>query len=205
MASRHGDCRPRWKGRRQGRPAFVALMLVLAGPAAADAAAARCLPITDDALRLACYDRALGRPASTAAPPSAGDPAEVQPPLSPAAAQQADSAAAAAPASRAAGEAKPATPAVADAFGKESVKVPVRPDQPKEPERIEARVVGAVDGPARGQLLVLDNGQRWQVIDDREFSVIANDPPVALWRNLIGSYWLRFEPSGPQLRVRRVK
>lgn len=177
-------------------------MLMLAGTASADAGAAGCLPIADDVARLACYDRALGRAASNVVPPSAGGPAEVQPPLSSAAA---GSAAAAASASRAAGEAKPATPAVADAFGKESVPAPVREGQPKEPERIEARVVGAVDGPARGQLLMLDNGQRWQVIDDREFSVIANDPPVALWRNLIGSYWLRFEPSGPQLRVRRVK
>jgi hypothetical protein len=180
-------------------------MLMLAGTAAADAGAARCLPIADDAARLACYDRALGRAASAAVPPSAGGPAEAQQSLSSAPPQQADSATAAAPASRAPSEAKPATPAVADAFGKESVPAPVRADQPKEPERIEARVVGAVDGPERGQLLLLDNGQRWQVIDDREFSVIANDPPVALWRNLIGSYWLRFEPSGPQLRVRRVK
>lgn len=180
-------------------------MLMLAGTASADAGATGCLPIADDAARLACYDRALGRAASTTVPPSADGPVEVQQQPSSAPPQQAGSAAAAAPAGRASGEAKPATPAVADAFGKESVPAPVREGQPKEPERIEARVVGAVDGPARGQLLLLDNGQRWQVIDDREFSVIANDPPVALWRNLIGSYWLRFEPSGPQLRVRRVK
>lgn len=205
MASRHGNRRPHRTGQRQGGLALVASVLLLAGPVSAESGAARCLPITDDAARLACYDRALGRAASTAVPPSAGSSAEVQPPLPSAAAQQADRAAVAVTASQALSEARPATPAVADAFGKESVPAPVRPDQPKEPERIEARVVGAVDGPARGQLLLLDNGQRWQVIDDREFSVIANDPPVALWRNLIGSYWLRFEPGGPQLRVRRVK
>lgn len=66
-------------------------------------------------------------------------------------------------------------------------------------------MVGRVDGIAKGQELLLDSGQRWASIDDREFDYVGDSPRVTLWRNLIGSYWLRVEPHGPQLRVRRVK
>lgn len=81
---------------------------------------------------------------------------------------------------------------------------PARPIE-KASDRIQARIVGVVDGLRAGQELELDNGQRWIIIDDRDFDLVAEQPQVTLWRNLIGSYWLRVEPRGAQVRVRRVK
>lgn len=189
----------------------VLLLLASASPGGARAATAdgqACVSIAADGERLACYDRAHGRhsPPQSVAPPPASTPA---PEPEPAEAASAPAAVAALPVPAAA----PMTPApvvappapAPDDFGRTAIPVVPPPAVAREPDRIEARLAGAVDGLAQGQELVLDNGQRWVVIDDRALDVVADRPAVTLWRNLIGSYWLRFEPRGPQLRVRRVK
>lgn len=173
----------------RGLTSAAVLLLAVAPTGIARAATAdgqSCVSIAADGERLACYDRAHGLhlpplPAAAPAAPALPVPALPEPP---------------APAML--------VPAPDD-FGKAAIPVAPPPAVAREPERIEARLAGAVDGLAQGQELVLDNGQRWVVIDDRAFDVVADRPAVTLWRNLIGSYWLRFEPRGPQLRVRRVK
>jgi len=161
-----------------------------------------CAAIAADRERLACYDRAHGRradaetvlPTAPAVPRSAAVdavavPVEPVPPV---------------PASPAPQPQRAVAPS-ADEFGKAAVPVAPPPPAEREPDRIQARLAGPIEGLALGQELLLDNGQRWVVIDDRALDMVADRPKVTLWRNLIGSYWLRFEPRGPQLRVRRVK
>lgn len=191
-----------------------ALSLAIVGEASAGPA--DCVPIADSAARLACYDRALGRSespvdarvsaAAEAAPAAASSKIEPAPsPAEQGASVAAAAATAAVPAASVSAAPRQGAAAPVDTFGKESLPAAPRAEREKEPERVLARVVGMIDGPARGQELLLDNGQRWQNIDDRDFSVVESNPQVTLWRNLIGSYWLRIEPRGPQMRVRRVK
>jgi hypothetical protein len=192
------------------RHSAVGLLVVLAAVSSGRLSAAPidCVGIGSDAERLACYDHAFGRlaiapadkPLSIAPPPVLPVPAPSAAAISvPPAASSTNDSVISVP--------QPAVSApTAESFGRASVPVePATPEAAKEPYRIVARVIGRVDGPARGQELLLDNGQRWRNIDDRELDHVGDNPQVTLWRNLIGSYWLRFEPRGPQLRVRRVK
>lgn len=192
------------------RHSAIGLLVVLAAVSSGRLSAAPidCVGIGSDAERLACYDHAFGRP--DIAP--ADKPLSIAPPPAPPVSSPSSAVIAAPSVASPSNDSvipapQPAVSAPAAAsFGKASVPVePAAPEAAKEPDRIEARVIGRVDGPARGQELRLDNGQRWRNIDDRELDYVGDNPQVTLWRNLIGSYWLRFEPRGPQLRVRRVK
>lgn len=193
----------RWK-RSLSSLACLAPMFAAAGSAvAADPAA--CVWIGVDSERLLCYDRALDRTKAIAGlsrAPSDSPPPTVDPDTAPVVIVPT-------PASDTtvsiAGAGTPTLSANVDAFGKEAVPAPTSRPVEKTSDRIQARIVGAVDGLRAGQELVLDNGQHWAVIDDRDFDLVAEQPQVTLWRNLIGSYWLRVEPRGAQVRVRRLK
>lgn len=192
MLSRHV-----FKSRRTGPRSCVLIVMLFNGAVLADGA--RCRSIPQDAERLACYDRVfdwanrdqpIGASSSSAARTEAPTTAPV--PFS------ADGARVP--------EQEPIAPtATVDEFGKGQLPAPQASVSSSEPNRVEAKVVGRIDGVTRGQAFLLDNGQRWISIDDRDFDVAGIDLPVSLRRNLIGSYWLRFETRGPQLRVRRVQ
>jgi hypothetical protein len=86
-------------------------------------------------------------------------------------------------------------------FGAEAVRKP----QTSELSVLSATVLGVVDGIRRDQILTLDNGQRWRVIDDKEIDLVANAPKARIERNLIGTYWMRLGERGPAFKVRRLQ
>ena len=185
-------------GRRLRHPLMPLLLSVGLLGAVLPAAAqdySQCRAISDDAARLRCFDDADRRPA--AAPPAVAGPSPALPALPAVSApppavpvQVPPPATAAAP---------PAAPV--ENFG--AIAIPKK--APEEPREITARLIGTLDGVYRGLVLPLDNGQRWTVIDDREFEYIGTDPSVKLDRNFIGSYWMKILGGGPRFRVRRVK
>jgi len=175
--------------------AFVIVCLAVA-QAAAGADLASCRSIADDRARLRCFDE-IDRAPSAVAVPAPPLPA---PPLPPAPTPADAAPAAATRTSRAPAAASAAVPPV-DSFG--AVALPKKP--PEEPKTITAKLMGAVDGVRRGQVLPLDNGQIWLVIDDREFEYLGSNPAVQLERNLIGSYWMRILDGGPRFKVRRTQ
>lgn len=156
------------------------LLPVLAdGPTSAEWST--CRTLVEDAARLACYDRL-----ATAVPPARPEAAAASQPALPAAAPAATLSAGA---------------AQAGDFGAEAVRRP----QADELSVLSATVLGAIDGIRRDQILKLDNGQRWRVIDDKEIDVVAEAPKARIERNLIGSYWMRLGERGPAFKVRRVQ
>lgn len=159
----------------------LVLSMVSAPQVAAADSMADCRSIADDAARLRCFDAAAS-PSPVAAPAATAEPPVVPP------------AVVSAPAAAAAPTAPEAD------FGSRALPKPV----PKEPERLQARLLGKLDGVFRGLTLPLDNGQAWLVIDDREFEFVGSNPQVELDRNLIGTYWMKIV-NGPRFKVRRVQ
>lgn len=148
---------------------------VAAADATPTAGLSACRAIADDAERLACYDRL----------------SELVSPL-PTASTPIPAAAAVA-----------ATPTIRrdEAFGAEAVRKPKSEEQ----TILSASVVGRVDGVRRDQVFRLDNGQRWRVLDDREFDYVAEQPSARIERNVIGTYWMKLGDQGPRFKVRRLQ
>lgn len=159
-----------------------AMLLAQPLPAAADSSAslAGCRAIGADSERLACYDR-LAEHTPTAATLIA--PRVTAPQLL-----------SSAPVTNAASE-------TGDSFGAEVV----RKLKSAEPRILKARVIGYVDSVSRDQILLLDNGQRWRVLSDKDFDYTADQPAATIERNLIGTYWMRLGDQGPAFKVRRVQ
>jgi hypothetical protein len=165
------------------------LAAAVLGTASPDALAAgdprSCVAIADDAARLACYDRALGRPAaSKPAPVAATAPA-------------ATVATAAAAASAAPAPAAPA-PAKKDPVGEfglsEEAKQAKDPAKAAEaaaaPASITARVV-SLRWRKYGEFVVtLDNAQVWAQIEPMPSAVVKVGDTVTIKKALFGSYTL---------------
>ena len=169
----------------------IAAVLGMGAAAGAEdigAAVDACRAETDDARRLACYDRAAGR--AKAHEPTAGPPAAAAP-------------AAAAPAAATAAPAKPA-----DDFGRER-QLAYEEDQ----KRAEAtRAVGELQSSIAGietridglMTFTLDNGQVWrQVRPDSRFSIRGGDA-IRIQPGSLGSFILS-GPTKKSTRVTRVK
>lgn len=152
------------------------------GPTSAQWSA--CRTLVEDAARLACYDRL-----ATAVQPARPEAVTATPPASPAV-----------PASAPAASVR-AGAAQAGDFGSEAVRKP----KAEELSVLSATVLGTVDGIRRDQILRLDNGQRWRVIDDKDIDFVSEAPKVRIERNLIGTYWMRLGERGPAFKVRRVQ
>jgi hypothetical protein len=169
----------------------IAIMLAMrtaAGAADIGAAIDACRAETDDARRLACYDRAAGRA-------KAAEPAALP--------QAASAPAAAAPVVAAAAAAKPE-----DDFGRER-QLAYEEDQKREEAtravgELQSSIVG-IEKRMDGLLtFTLDNGQVWrQVRPDSRFSIKDGDA-IRIQPGALGSFILS-GPTKKSTRVTRVK
>ncbi|HEY7873159.1 MAG TPA: hypothetical protein VIC31_10620 [Rudaea sp.] len=82
-----------------------------------------------------------------------------------------------------------ASPSPASATG---VKSPAAP----EAQRIESRIAGDFEGWHQGTVLVLDNGQRWEVRDDESVSSRLHSPKVVIEPGLLNGWTLTIEGVG---------
>ena len=72
-------------------------------------------------------------------------------------------------------------------------------------ERIQARLVGRFDGWTRGEVLTLDNGQRWQVLEGEFRPTRAIDAPaVTLNPGLMSGWYLQVQGQSPRAKVKRL-
>lgn len=78
------------------------------------------------------------------------------------------------------------------------------------PKRTPAQtVVAVVPGSSRawtqGQTLLLDNGQRWRVVDSGVyFPRPVSDPKVTIAPGFLGAWYLRLDDGTPPIKVQRV-
>lgn len=167
----------------------LAWLVLVARSATADPSLDRvraCMPQQNDAARLACYDKELGRtaaPAAAAAPsnPSAGHTASA---ASAAAAKSADFG---------------MTP---ELLHKQQVQAGVKPSPPP-PESLSARVA-KIGTYGNGLLLVtLDNGQVWEQQESGDAQLAVGDA-VKISRGMFGALWMD-GPSHRRTRVKRVR
>ena len=73
------------------------------------------------------------------------------------------------------------------------------------PEAVSGAVRGTVRGWSRGDVVVLDNGQRWRVTDGSlVLRKAAIDPKVTIAPGMLGAWYLQMEGQTPKLKVQRV-
>ena len=78
------------------------------------------------------------------------------------------------------------------------------------PKRSPAQtVIATVPGSSRawtqGQTLLLDNGQRWRVMDSGvNFPRAHTDPKVTIAPGMLGAWYLRMDDGTPPIKVQRV-
>lgn len=145
---------------------------------AAESGVAACRAIKDGAARLACYDKL---PITERAAPEAVSPKA--PPRQPVPA--------------------PAATANKD-FGAEAL--PKSNAGAEESQTLSSRVVGRVTDLHKGQVLSLENGQRWLCIDDRHYGDYdQTNPVVKIERNFFGTYWMRLAGADFTVKVRRIQ
>jgi hypothetical protein len=162
---------------------LAAAVLGAASPVALAAGDPRsCVAIADDAARLACYDRALGRSAVSKPAPAA----------------TAAAAASAAPAAAPAATAAPTAPIKKDPVGEfglsEEAKQAKDPAKAAEaaaaPASITARVV-SLRWRKYGEFVVtLDNAQVWAQIEPMPSAVVKVGDTVTIKKAIFGSYTL---------------
>ena len=183
---------------------FVALsfaILAFTLPAAASADALRdelrvCRDLTDDEVRLICYDAAVDRSKkgaySSPAPASGNTPAA--PPAKPAGASDAAAATAAA-----------AGLSQQDLFGKTANEVERTVEEATGDERIDslsATITMLREYTYDKVLVTLDNGQVWKQVDASNLRLRVGDT-VDIERASLGSFMLRKKGSKRSMRVSR--
>lgn len=183
---------------------FVALsfaILAFTLPAAATADALRdelrvCRDLTDDEVRLICYDAAVDRSKkgaySSPAPASGNTPAA--PPAKPAGASDAAAATAAA-----------AGLSQQDLFGKTANEVERTVEEATGDERIDslsATITKLREYTYDKVLVTLDNGQVWKQVDASNLRLRVGDT-VDIERASLGSFMLRKKGSKRSMRVSR--
>jgi hypothetical protein len=73
-------------------------------------------------------------------------------------------------------------------------------------EPIGTYIVGTFTGWSPGTILELSNGQAWEILDDRGFSVGAiENPAVTIKPAMLGSWLLQVDGYNRTARVRRVR
>lgn len=152
----------------------------------------RCRALADAMQRVACYD-AIALPsvsAAGAAPPAAAPARPASPP---------PAAAVVAAAPTAAPAAGPA-PDRAPSFG-----LPMPPARTTEPEYVDSRITGRVEGWTPATRFTLANGQVWEIADGSQAVYDLQDPAVRITRGLFGSFFIRIDGVSQTPRVRRVR
>ena len=94
-----------------------------------------------------------------------------------------------------------------DRFGLETVKARVATlFQSEGPKRIESRILGEFTGWKGGTKFNLENGQVWQQSERGSFKVRKmENPEVVIRRGMLGSYMLKVEGYGTNVKVERLK
>ena len=73
------------------------------------------------------------------------------------------------------------------------------------PQSVSATVQGSSRAWTHGQTLVLDNGQRWRVVDSGvNFGKPVANPQVTIEPGFLGSWYLRIDDGTPPIKVQRV-
>lgn len=181
---------------------MIALLLGATAPALAQAdPILRCAAETDDAARLACYDRvtraasaegarlAREREAAAAASAERRRAADAQ--------AAADAARAAAAATAAAEQAK------RDAFGADGLADrALRPT--RELDALDTAVMNTFLGVSKLRVVVLDNGQAWREITIGSVPPLRTGDRVRVKRGSLGSYLLVMNRLNRQAQVKRI-
>lgn len=156
----------------------LALLAYSTIPSAADLS--ECAGISDDVVRLFCYDRLAGRSQPSA---PAREPAKAMAP----------------PASTPAGPVEPAVPETAG-------PAPAEPaPTASDPKRIEARIVGRFEGWSKGTQFRLDNGQVWEAVGAGTHYSKLEAPKVVIERDFIGQHLMSIEGVKSRALVRRAE
>jgi len=73
------------------------------------------------------------------------------------------------------------------------------------PQAFSATVPGSSRAWTQGQTLVLDNGQRWRVVDSGvNFGRPVTDAKVTIAPGFLGAWYLRMDDGTPPIKVQRV-
>jgi len=171
---------------------LLAALTVLPAQRASAQAAVPCTAITDNAERLACYDRALRSAPPPTAPPAAAPAAPATPPAAEPrrerqVRQSAVPAAPAAPAARVA-------PAAPSAGGNETEQI------------IPIVIVGVRALPGRETTFTAEDGTAWVQTDSQRVTGLP-DPPfdAQIKPGMMGSYFLVAEDHARAIRVRPLR
>jgi hypothetical protein len=186
------------------RRVAVPLLLFAASPVQAQSAAdlMACVPITIDADRLACFDKAMAGASPEARAASEKRAAEAAV-LAAAAAKAAAEAEAAATKARAEAEAV----AKREAFGAETVAT--RPNRfappPGEIQEIETGVSELYTNASGQTLFLLENGHLWKQVDTARVPNVRPGDRVKVTRAGFGGYHLNFVKQKSWVLVKRIR
>ncbi|MGQ0618424.1 MAG: hypothetical protein ACT4QA_00680 [Panacagrimonas sp.] len=164
------------------RARFAPVLLLVVSGLAPAADPGECVSISDDVVRLFCYDRAAGRVTEPVPSNAAGDPAETSKPVTPG---------------------PPPAPTISTPTPEPAPAAVESAPQPN-PRRIEARIVGRFEGWSSGTRFVLDNGQIWEVVGAGTHYSKAESPKVVIERDFIGQTLMSVEGIKSRALVRRV-
>jgi hypothetical protein len=180
--------------------ALLTALTVVPMQSAAAQGAVPCTAIADDAERLACYDRALRAPPSTATPAATTPPAQAAPRSAPPAAAPAPAAQSAAEPPRRVREstarpapATPRAPAAATNDGADGESIPIV-------------IVGTRALPGRETTFTAQDGTSWIQTDSQRITGLP-DPPfdAEIKPGAMGSYFLVAKDRQRAIRVRPVR
>lgn len=75
-----------------------------------------------------------------------------------------------------------------------------------EPQSVAATLTGEIRGWSPGQVLTLDNGQQWRVIDGTLYlGKPASNPKVTVRPGMLGAWYLQMEGESPKAKVQRIR
>ncbi|NGY05831.1 hypothetical protein [Solimonas terrae] len=108
-----------------------------------------------------------------------------------------------APAAVPSAPARSSPPAPAE-FGAEQLPAPA--DKPPEVRAIKVHIRGNFEGWEPKTRFELDNGQVWEVVDDKSvYCKPTLNPEVSIEKGVFGSYFLRVEGLNARAGIRRIK
>jgi hypothetical protein len=140
------------------------------------AAVRSCAKLADDAARLACFDREIGRVSVPDPPAKESAPVSLSPEeklgLSERRVQQLESKGTA---------------------------------QPQEVSALQAHIVLTSPGRDGRDIFELDNGQAWQQTEVQRYFTARPGDAVNIKKGALGSFWLSKSPSGQATRVKRLR
>ncbi|WP_326537118.1 hypothetical protein [Pseudorhodoferax sp.] len=74
----------------------------------------------------------------------------------------------------------------------------------QEIDAVQSRILGLFEGWDPGQVLLLENGQRWRIADGSSATLRLRDPKVTVRRAALGTFRIEFEGSNQTARVKRM-